>query len=161
MNQRCVDRTDAVNFDAGLCIWNEVRSWSLKAPPYSAYHATRGSLFKGSGFWRFVKAYDRKACTNKAMWEKRKMGQIKPSVTVITCLNYSAQWECQNLQGSFARVRTHSQSALEWFGIFGENICTRIKLFPFSLLFVPVMWSNHTAWKYDQGNKMEKSGWTK
>lgn len=72
--QRCLDRTDAVDFDAGLCIWNEVRSWSLKEPPYSAYHATRGNFFKGPGLWRFVKAYDRKACTNKAMWEEKENG---------------------------------------------------------------------------------------
>lgn len=164
VNQRRVDRTDAVAFDAGLCIWNEVRSWPLKEPPYSAYHATRGNFFKGLGLWRFVKAYDRKACTNKAMWEEKENGSDNalchsyytsqllspmraPQLTGISRQGWNAgpvtQPVCSGVGGDL------------W-----ENFCSRIKLFPVSLLLVPVMWRNHTAGKYDQGNKMEKSYWT-
>lgn len=42
VEERCADWTDAVYFDVGLCIWNEVRSWSLKGTPLHAISHDEG-----------------------------------------------------------------------------------------------------------------------
>lgn len=161
VSECCTDRTDAVDFDAGLCIWNEVRSWSLKEPPYSAYHATRGNFFKGPRLWRFVKDYDRKACTNKAMWEEKENG----SDNALCHSYYTSQllgpmWapELPRIVRLSYNAGPVTQPVCSHVGLdLWENIHAHIKLFPFLLWSFAVMWSNHTLGEYDQGSKWKKN----
>lgn len=126
----------------------------IKSTSSLAYHATRGNSFKrGSGLWRFVKDYDRKACTNKAMWEEKENGSDNALCHSYYTSQLLSRMRAPELTGILKEGPVTQSVCSNIHLDLWENICSCIRVFPFLGLFFS---SNPSAEKYDQGKRTEE-----